>query len=120
MDRQTFDRIKSVKAENGAVIIETYPSPNSKIPEKISLPYKEAAKRALALNQMLNKMPRKDAMIGFDIIENIIAACKEAKKQAEGIGGSLGKVLLDGDVKGAELDAIDISLTKSPLELGPE
>ncbi len=83
--RETFNRIKDIKAVNGQVKIEVYSKePDEAGAKKLEtqlLTIREAARRASALNRVLHKFPKKDSAIAYEIVEKTIAACREAQRQ---------------------------------------
>jgi hypothetical protein len=84
--RETFNRIKEIKAVEGRVVIEVYDKPADEIGarklESKTLSIKEAAMRAKALNDIVSQLPKKDGLVALDIVESTIRACQEAKKQS--------------------------------------
>lgn len=89
--RQSFNRIKSIHAKDGFVFVSVYPlgegdKPDMGNPLKDQmLSIREAAARAKGLNAMAHKLPKKDRETAMEIVDNVIAACREAQKQAEAV-----------------------------------
>lgn len=104
-ESQHFSMIKSIFARDGFVFISVYPEAQvdrgdvdkalmseeeraaymkkgGKLKDSM-LTIRDAAARACALNAMAHKFPPKDKAVAMDIVDNVIAACEEAKIQAK-------------------------------------
>ena len=83
--RQTFNRIRNLRAEGGYVHVDVKEDHDKDYigPELTTQVWtvKEAAQRAQALNRIAHKLPEKERAVAMDIIEVVIARCKEAQMQ---------------------------------------
>jgi DNA polymerase elongation subunit (family B) len=87
---QTFDQIKSIEAINGNIVIRVYPTKDGKPLRTASdtelkstiLSVKEAAQRAIALNEMVGRQvfSTAEAKDTLDVVEELVAKIKEAKE----------------------------------------
>ena len=85
--KQTFSRIRAIKALEGLVLMVVDERGNN-APEQagenlktVLMSIKEAATRAYGLNRMLGVVPEMDRDVALAIVEETIAACREAKVQ---------------------------------------
>lgn len=98
-ESQHFSRIKKIYAKDGFVFVSVYP--RKATDDAMGKPLKdqmfsirEAAARAKGLNAMAHKFPQKDRDVAMEIVDNVIAACKEAQTQAEAIVDGKGKPII--------------------------
>jgi len=89
-EAQHFSNIKRIFAKDGFVFIEVEAKNKQEgihgnALKDGMLTIRDAASRATALNAMAHKFPKKDREVAMEIVDNVIAACKEAQIQAEAI-----------------------------------
>jgi len=96
-ESQHFNNIKNVFARDGFVFVQVKPKDKQDIEigntlKDQMMSIRDAASRARNLNAVAHKLPEKDRKVAMDIVENVIAACKEAKEQAEKIVDGKGSI----------------------------
>ena len=107
---QHFSNIKNVFARDGFVFVQVKPAEQqetemgNKLKDQM-MSIRQAASRARNLNAMAHKLPEKDRKVAMDIVEAVIAACKEAKEQAEKIA--------DGKASISESTVQDVSFDEN-------
>jgi len=84
-EKQLFNRIKSVRAEGGHVIVDVKkgfdPSYKGRPLTTQVWTVKEAAARAKGLNELSKDLSTNEALIAMEIVTEVIAKCKEAQQQ---------------------------------------
>jgi hypothetical protein len=94
-EAQHFSRIREIFAKDGFIFVKVSDNrkedsvdiigTEGKVLKNQMMTIREAAARAKALNAMAHKFPPKDRAVAMEIVDNIVAACREARIQAEQI-----------------------------------
>jgi len=86
---QNFTNIKAIRAVRGNIVVDVYKKGTKKSKQGAKgkavkttfMTVKEAVERAQALNAIALKMPEADAKDTMDLVQEIIAKCREAQEQ---------------------------------------